>query len=192
MTIDPRQSKSEPGPALADLFHRRWGIPVLAALHNQQGAKFATLVHATAASPTSIRQTLDHLIAHAWVIPNPGYGHPLRPEYILTPAGERLGPAAAELDRVLLDLDLRTVALRKWSMPTLASMAAAPRRFGELARAMPGITDRALSLTLSNLVAVPLAARLGPTGGVPEYTPVRCGTLLASRVRELAATMAGA
>lgn len=176
------------GPTLADLFHRRWAVPVLATLHAQHGSKFATLVHTTAASPTSIRQTLDHLIAHGWVIPNPGYGHPLRPEYILTPSGEALAPAAADLDHALLDLDLRAIALRKWSMPTLAAMAGTPRRFGELALALPGITDRALSQTLRGLIAVPLAARLAPTAlsQSPLYAPVHQGTRLAALVRGLA------
>lgn len=176
----------QPRPTLADLFHRRWAVPVLAQLHLHTGAKFATLVHATGATPASIRQTLDHLIALGWVAPNPGYGHPLRPEYILTVAGQHLAPGCVTLDAALVRCNLRDIGLRKWTMPTLAALAHGSRRFHELAASLGTVTDRALSLSLSGLAGVPLVGRTSPRPGVPvAYRTIGRGRSIAPIAAEI-------
>ena len=152
-------SPADRSARLATLFHRRWAVPVLAELHRGRGAKLVTLVNGLEASPGSIRLALDHLQQAGWVIPNPGYGHPMRPEYILTPVGEALAPACRDLDTALLRLDLREVGLRKWSMPTLDTLRDGPARFTEIRAGLPGVTDRALSLALGDLQAGELALR---------------------------------
>lgn len=158
----PFPSPAQPQPRLARLsalFHRRWGVPILAELHRGKGAKLVTLTMRLEASPGSIRLALDHLQQAGWVIPNPGYGHPMRPEYILTPAGERLAPACCDLDAALVRLELRDIGLRKWSMPTLDALRPGPARFKELRAALTPITDRALSLALGDLQGASLALR---------------------------------
>ncbi|MBK7403431.1 MAG: hypothetical protein IPJ41_02050 [Phycisphaerales bacterium] len=88
---------------LVDLAHRRWTLPLLAELHHARtsrdptGARFVGLVHRLNVGRESLRQTLDFAIAHGWVRNNPGHGHPLRPEFILTEAGSRLAPACADI-----------------------------------------------------------------------------------------------
>ena len=47
----------------------------------------------------------------------------------------------------------------KWTMLTLAALAAAPRRFSELHRTMPDISKRMLTQTLRNLERDGLATR---------------------------------
>jgi len=144
---------------LAALFHRRWACPVLAQLHRTEGAKFISLVHALGANAGAVRQTIDELIDLGWVRRNPGYGHPLRPEYLLTRRGERLAPACDRLDRALRTLEVRDVALRKWSMPTLYVIGEGPTRFTQVASALPGATDRAVSLSLKDLGGAELIER---------------------------------
>ncbi len=152
---------------LTTLFHRRWACPVLAHLHRDQGAKFITLVNALGASAGSVRQTIDELIDLGWVRRNPGYGHPLRPEYILTRRGERLAPACDRLDLATRSLAVQDVALRKWSMPALYVVGPGPTRFSTVADTLPGITDRAVSLALRDLSTAEMIERRVLAGPPP-------------------------
>lgn len=117
------------------------------------------LVNTLGASEEAVRETLADLMELGWVMPNPGYGHPLRPEYVLTRRGERLAPACIALDDAIETLNLRPVALRRWSMPVLYVVGEGASRFSDIARRLEGITDRALSLTLKDLDAAAVVAR---------------------------------
>jgi DNA-binding HxlR family transcriptional regulator len=172
---------------LVRLFHRRWAVPVIAELHNGRGSKLVTLVHRLDASPGSIRSALDHLIELGWVVPNPGYGHPMRPEYVLTVQGERLGPACSKLMAEARRLDIADVTLRRWSMPVLHAVSIAPAHFGDISRRLVGLTDRALSLALHDLRDAALVARTIIEGSPPTtvYRPTRRATLLCPILAEL-------
>jgi DNA-binding HxlR family transcriptional regulator len=160
---------------LVAVFRRRWTCPILAELHRVEGAKFVTLVNALASNPGAVRQTLDELIELGWVSRNPGYGHPLRPEYILTRSGERLAPVCTGLDRAFTALGVREVALRKWSMPVLYVIGEGPTRFTQIPRALDRVTDRAVSIALKDLSRTAIIARslVGgpPPGSVYGATP---------------------
>jgi DNA-binding HxlR family transcriptional regulator len=150
------------------LMHRRWALPILAELHRREGAKFVTLTHALDASPTAVRQSLDHLLETGLVRRNPGHGHPLRPEYILTRSGDRLAPACAAVDSTLIRLGLRDVGLRRWSLPIVRVVGEeSPARFGQIARGLVDITDRALSLTLRELTSAAVIDRTVHDGSPP-------------------------
>ncbi len=69
---------------LVALFHNRWSVPILAELHRQRGSRFVTLARTLGMSRESLRRTLAALIESGLVGRNPGYGHPLRPEYVLS------------------------------------------------------------------------------------------------------------
>lgn len=135
--------------SLVKLFHRRWNVPLLASLHQLGGAKFITLLNRHQMSRDSLSRTLDVLIQHGWIMRNPGYGHPLRPEYIFTPAGETLGPLCAQLMNEILGLE--NIGLNKWSMPVVYSLCQGHHRFSEIKKMIPGITPRALTKTLEQL-----------------------------------------
>lgn len=175
---------------LVALFHRRWGMPILAELERSGGAKFVTLVHRIGrgseesggggASEGAVRQALDDLIARGWVQRNPGYGHPLRPEYILTRAGGRIAPTCVRLEAALDSVGARAVALRKWSMPVLDAVAEGPRRFGQIAERLGGITDRALAIALKDLSGSELVERREI-----EYVGTPRGLVLAPVLAEL-------
>jgi DNA-binding HxlR family transcriptional regulator len=151
----------------ADLFHRRWAVPVIAELHRSSGAKFVTLANRLGVSRDALRQTLEELIERGLVIRNPGYGHPLRPEYILTEAGAAIAPSCLSLFRTLDELKAGDVALRKWSMPIVFALRTGAKRFSELKAALPGITPRALTQSLKELRDHGLVTRLV----VDEYPP---------------------
>lgn len=152
---------------LMALFRRRWACPVMAELHRARGAKFISLVHALGANSGSVRQTLDELIGLGWVRRNPGYGHPLRPEYILTRRGDRLAPACASLDDAVSRADAQDIALRKWSMPTLYVVGDGPTRFTQVTEALKVATDRAISIALKDLSGAEMIQRQVVDGPPP-------------------------
>jgi DNA-binding HxlR family transcriptional regulator len=167
---------------LISLFHHRWAVPVLAELHRERGARFVTLANRLGVGRESLTRTLAALMEEGLVRRNPGYGHPLRPEYVLTPTGIRVADGC---DRLLTSLDgLHDVALRKWSMPVVHALDRAPRRFSELRAALPSITSRALALALKDLQAAGLVER-SVTDDYPPATVYR----LTSRARPLAAVL---
>ena len=172
---------------LAILFHRRWAVPVLAELHRGRGAKFVTLVSRLGISRDVARQTLDALVEHHWVKRNPGYGHPMRPEYLLTARGAKLAPACARLLGTLRRLGLERVGLRKWTLPVVLAIRGSGTRFNELKGVLPGITARALTLALKSLEEASLVERSIADGHPPysTYRLTRRGRNLAPAVERL-------
>jgi len=173
-------------------------LPILGVLHRGEqlsgwagGAKFVTLCHALDVNQAAVRQSLDHLIELGLVDRNSGYGHPLRPEYILTRRGDRLAPMCAAIDTLLARLDVRDFALRRWSMPVVSTIdRLRSARFNALALRIDGITDRALSLSLAGLCAVDLVDR-GQSRGPGQATAAATTAYeLSIRARPLATLLA--
>ena len=158
---------------LPSLFHHRWAVPILAELERSRGARFVTLAHRLGLGRESLTRTLAALVAAGLVERNPGYGHPLRPEYVLTGAGSRLGPHAVALTEALAELGAADVGLRKWSMPVVLAVGAnGGRRFSELRAALPGSTPRAMTIALKDLAAAGLLER-SVTDDFPPATVYR-------------------
>jgi DNA-binding HxlR family transcriptional regulator len=173
---------------LVALFHNRWSVPILAELHRQRGSRFVTLARMLGMSRESLRRTLAALIDGGLVGRNPGYGHPLRPEYVLTQSGQRIGAACLPLVETLRRRDLEEVGLKKWSMPTIVALADGPRRFSELRETLVGVSPRALALALKDLEAAGLVERW-VTSDYPPSTIYRLtpdARTLAPLVRTLA------
>lgn len=137
--------------ALADLTHLRWSLPVVAECAGSPvgGLKHATLLHRLGISRDSLGRTLRGLIEQGWLTNNPGVGHALRPEYVLTGSGQRIGAAARRIMRELNALDAAEVGLDKWTLPVLAAAGEGAARFGDFRLALSAITPRALALCLS-------------------------------------------
>jgi DNA-binding HxlR family transcriptional regulator len=147
---------TNPGIAnLIGLFHHRWAVPVLAELDRTGGARAIALMRRLDVGRESLQRTLQALVERGLVQQNPGYGHPLRPEYLLTQRGAHVAPACRALLDGLRSLELESVGLNKWSMPVLVALWAGegtpPRRYSELRDRLPGISPRALTLTLKAL-----------------------------------------
>lgn len=135
---------------LVKLTTRAWSLPILALLHRGTPGRQAALLTATGAGRTAFTQSLHHLITLDLVARTPGHGHPLRPEYQLTPAGIS---AAALADRVLTCTAAPTpppLLRRAWTVPILG-VSGTPRGFTQIKRSIGPITDRALSQSLKQL-----------------------------------------
>jgi DNA-binding HxlR family transcriptional regulator len=144
---------------LAELFHHRWAVPVLAELHRgESGGRFAPLARRLGVSRAILAKTLAVLGALGLARRNPGYGHPLRPEYVLTRRGAGVGRWCVRLVDAIRRARIEDVALRKWSMPVLCAAREA-RRFSELQEDLPPITARALALALKDLQGAGLLVR---------------------------------
>jgi DNA-binding HxlR family transcriptional regulator len=154
--------------SIVALSRYRWTLPILAQLARSGGSRFVPLAHQLGLSRDALRQTLDALIEVDLVVPNPGYGHPTRPEYILSESGGQVAPACAQLVEYLRRSGLADVALKKWSLPAVAALAG-PRRYGELRRAV-GASSRALSLALKELAEAGLVERRVHDGFPPSTT----------------------
>jgi DNA-binding HxlR family transcriptional regulator len=167
---------------LVALCHNRWSVPILAELHRQRGSRFVTLARTLGLSRESLRRTLAALIDGGLVGRNPGYGHPLRPEYVLTRAGAPVASACLPLVEALRRSGLEEVGLKKWSLPTIQALAGGPLRFSALREALDGVSPRALALALKDLEAAGLVERR-VSNDYPPATSYR----LAGETRELAA-----
>ena len=139
---------------LIRLFHHRWAPPALALTARRGGVRFVELQRRLGVARESLRRALESLIELGYVRRNPGYGHPLRPEYLVTAAGRRVAPA---IERIVAAGDPATL-LRKWSVPVLAELGD-ERRFSELQASLPGVTARALALALRDLEAAGYVTR---------------------------------
>ena len=146
------QPDSERLERLIDLVHHRWNIPVLAELYRLKGAKFVTLARALSVSRASLSTSLNDLVALQLVHRNPGHGHPMRPEYLLTERGAGVGEQCYTLHRLLCRRDDQDLAFRKWTLPMVATLGHEVRRFNEVQRALPAATPRAIALALKSLL----------------------------------------
>jgi DNA-binding HxlR family transcriptional regulator len=153
------RGKKDPSVDLTRIFHHRWALPVIAELHRSHGAKFVTLVKRLEVGRDTLSRTLKALDERGWAIRNPGYGHPMRPEYVLTAAGHAIGPACATLLQTLTEAGLLEVGLKKWSLPVVYALGNHPRRFSELQTALSNATPRALTAALKELSEVGLVRR---------------------------------
>lgn len=181
MSIKPSHTdQGEPLGPLIELTHHRWMLPVLAACDKAEGGglKYVTFLHRLGISRESLGRTLAAAVDGAWLMHNPGAGHPLRPEYILASRGRAVSADARRLLNTLRRMDVEDVCLRKWSLPVLAAIdLATPRvarkdigfvdprslpkgaRFADIGRLLPEATGRALAITLRDLQDADLVER---------------------------------
>jgi len=180
---------------MLNLFHHRWSLPVISELQKLSGAKFVTLVNKLKISRDSLNRTLKKLIEEKWIERNPGYGHPMRPEYILSDSGTKLGSSCTAIVDEVERLDLSKIALNKWSLPILSSICERGQRFSDLKAQFPSITPRALTQSLKSLSERGLIERVVDTNQYPPLVEYKistksinlCGGLeeLLKRLREL-------
>jgi DNA-binding HxlR family transcriptional regulator len=154
---------------LSALVHHRWALPILAELYRDDGCKFVTLVNRLGISRDSLSRTLEHLQTLGLAVKNPGYGHPLRPEYVLTPSGQLIGSDALKLMNQLRDLGISEVALKKWSLPVTLAVHMGFERFSALLEVFSNLTSRALTISLRDLETNGLIQR--QVGSVYALTP---------------------
>lgn len=128
---------------------RAWTLSILAKLRAGVAGRQAPLLAATGANRSSFAQSMNYLIEMGLIQRNPGHGHPLRPEFRLTFLGVSAAEFASKLQSIVPNED-QDLMRRSWTLPVLASLRT-PRRFNEIKRTLPSITDRALSQSLKTM-----------------------------------------
>src|ERR1700750_1341629 len=111
--MSTKASRSGSTAALVELFPHRWAPPALALLDQRGGVRFVELQRKLGVTRESLRRALDALIELGYVRRNEGYGHPLRPEYLITDGGR----VASQLAARVSSSRVRDTLLRKWSVP---------------------------------------------------------------------------
>ena len=149
------------------------------------GTRAAVLVSALGISRTTLRLTLAALIEAGLVSRNPGYGHPLRPEYILTSVGKHVAEACADFDARVAAAAIAPLARRKWTAPILLAIRQGASRFSAMEATLPEISPRALTIALRALVAAELVTR-----SVEDAYPPVTAYALTAQGRSLAETAA--
>ena len=178
-------------PDLVAVCHHRWALRVLAELHARGGAKFVTLSSRVGASRDSLTRTLGALSAQGLVRHNPGYGHPLRPEYLLAESALGVARSCGRVVRAISRCPTATSFERKWALPVIAALSSGPARFSAIRRALPAVTPRALATTLKILATDALIDRVVADDYPPTvtYGLTRAARPLVSSVRGLAAAL---
>lgn len=138
----------------------RWFIPLLAAMDELGGgARFSVLARLLGISRSALVRCLEALETRGWLERNPGHGHPLRPEYLLTREGR---PIAAWCFRVMKQrrrLGLEADMLGRWSLPLVLGLGPDWKRFSALETELAPISPRSLSLTLKQGMGTRLVKR---------------------------------
>lgn len=137
---------------LVKVTSRAWSLNILALMHGGTPGRLAPLLAVSGASRTAFTQSLVHLVDLGLLERNPGHGHPLRPEYRLTPKGAEIA-AVAEKIKAAVPRHAEIALLRRaWTIPVLV-VSQKPRYFSDIKNELVSITDRALSQSLQQLQA---------------------------------------
>lgn len=147
-----------------------------------------TLQKRLGASRDSLQRALAALILEGLVRRNPGYGHPMRPEYLLTDSGRKVAALSAALVAQIERLGIAEIAWKKWSLPVVHALASAGGRFNRLQAELGGVTPRALAQALRDVERAGLVERLLIDGFPPraEYALTEEGR----RLMDLATALA--
>jgi DNA-binding HxlR family transcriptional regulator len=141
------------------LSRNRWAVALLADLAAHKGARFVELIHRLGLPRDSLVRTLEALKAAGWVMPNPGHGHPLRPEYVLTEDGARIAAGAGRIEAAQAELGIAPGSLTRWGLPLVRAIDQGHTRFNALARTLAPASPRALSQSLKSLSDTALVNR---------------------------------
>lgn len=140
------------------LCSRAWALPALAALKTGVSARVAPVAHATGAGRTAMGHTFTHLLDRDCIKRNPGHGHPLRPEFVLTDTGKRAATMASDLLSTVTNEDERAILRKAWTLPIFATLEG-KTRYADMRTLLSPITDRSLLLALKDMQAHQWVAR---------------------------------
>ncbi len=129
---------------------KAWSLNILALMQEGVPGRPAQLLSKTGAGRTAFTQSMHYLIDLGLMERNPGYGHPLRPEYRLTPKGLEIAAIAAKINQAVPNPAERGLLRRAWTIPVLVA-SQEPKYFSEIKTELVSISDRALSQTLKQL-----------------------------------------
>jgi DNA-binding HxlR family transcriptional regulator len=153
---------------LIALGKQRWMAAVLADIAAHTGARFVELIHRLSLPRDTLARTLEAAQALGWAMRNPGHGHPLRPEYILTGEGTRIAAIAARQLSAQAKLGLIPGTLTRWGLPILHALDTGYERFNDVSRTLAPASPRALSQGLRTLATHDLITR----ALIDDYPPI--------------------
>jgi len=148
-----------PAEDLRWLVASRWFAPLLALASREEGVRSAALAARLGISRSMLADILDRLLRKGWLMRNPGHGHPLRPEYVLTEAGRPVGAWCERVMEERRDLGLDRDRLGRWALPLVGRLDRRWAQFSWLEAQLSPISPRSLSLALKQLLDVGLADR---------------------------------
>lgn len=165
------ESTAPPGslaPAIR-LFHHRWSVPILFVLRDGERSQ-AQLQQRLGASRDTLAQTLVSLEDAGAIVRVPAGA---RTRFGLSPAGRVLAEATVPMVESVRATGTLRVGLKKWPFVTLTAVARGISHYNELRDALPGITPRALSASLRDLIDAGLVERRPLPGHSPAniYVP---------------------
>ena len=137
----------------------RWLVPLMAHVGQEEGSRFAVMLARIGLSRSALAASLAQLQEAGWLRRNPGHGHPLRPEYILTPAGELVAAFCMKVMAERERLGLEPSQMPRWSLPLISTLGRDRARFSALRTSLAPVTPRALSLTLKQMLSTALVER---------------------------------
>lgn len=137
-----------------NLSARGWAPVFLRLLAKGHPGRQAALLHHSGAPRSGFASAMGRLIELELVMRNPGHGHPMRPEFLITQKGRQMAQALDGLPEIKELAVLR----RNWSLPVLAALQK-PMPFSRLGARLRPITDRALSQSLKSLEGEGLVCR---------------------------------
>lgn len=137
--------------SIINLFHFRWTIPIIAEIQRHKGVKYIFLHKRLKINKGVLSNTLQKLIEKNYIKKNPGYGHPLRPEYIMHENGIQTAMWCLEFYDKLLETNLSHLLKSKWNFPVILSFKNKKLRFSEIKVNLTGITSKALTIALKYL-----------------------------------------
>lgn len=154
---------------LLDLSKGRWFVPLLAEV-GADGARTYELRQKLGLSASMLRRSLDHMQEQGWILPNPGHGHPLRPEWITSEKGAALAANCRAIMDERRSLGLPVNAMGRWHLPLITQLVKQEKRFGELQSALSPVSPRALSQTIKRGIALGQVRRQLEEGFPPTAT----------------------
>ncbi len=175
---------------LVKLTSRTWALDILALMYAGVPGRQAALLAKSQAGRTAFAQSLQHVQDLGLVARNPGHGHPLRPEFRLTDMGKIYGAVAARALTAAAQADEPALLRKTWTLPVLV-VSGTPQYFSQIKRALPPITDRALSQSIKQMIARSWLRRdvdLGAYPVRPQYMVAAAGAEI--RAASLAAMAA--
>jgi DNA-binding HxlR family transcriptional regulator len=155
---------------LIDLCRFGWALPILAVLGEGVAPRYHALNrNLNGASREAIADGVEHLIALRLLVKNLGNGHPLRPDFHLTEAGQEIASVARQIWTNAQSAQAEKFVRLRWGLPIL-NVLQAPTSFSDIKTSLPPITDRALSLILKQGQNYELIGRTVVTTAYPPAT----------------------
>jgi len=174
---------------LVKLCSRTWALTSLQLIARGTSARISPLAAAACCGRTAMSASVTHLVELGLLEKNPGYGHPMRPEFRLTANGVAVASWAADLYELVDSEHDRSILRGKWSLPLLSCLPK-ETRYSALRRELAPVTDRALSKCLGQLterhwVVRDVSADTSPPS--VSYCAIDDGVILHRQLRQLPA-----